>query len=292
LIWFEMAEIWEIDFYSRPILDEQGKKLWEILVCNGSRTFEFARFCAGSEANARWLQEALSEAIAAWRERFDLEADAKPEKIRFFRRPMTAIITRACEALSIPALQSRRAFALVQWLQERSQTVYPKHPGFQPLMAPPPAFEPMAAQPLPDALKGEGWSFVSLSLESLQDLGEWDVTFREGLPLELLSLPPQTIVPGMVIFSQRAVPLAGWMSGLEVATLEVESAPTPRLLLETGLSDRWILAPLSTDQRQAEAADFTKAKQAAQNVHFLAIQSGPKDESFAGFWLLQTLDLS
>lgn len=286
-----MTETWEIDFYSRPILDDQGKKLWEVLICNSLRTFEFARFCSGSEANARWLQEALSDAVVAWQERFDLGADAKPEKIRFFRRPMTAIITRACEALSIPALQSRRAFALVQWLQERSQTVYPKHPGFQPLMAPPPAFEPLAPQQLPDALRGEGWSFVSLSLASLQELSDWDVTFREGIPLDLLNLSPDAIVPGMVIFSQRAVPLAGWMSGLEVAALEVDSATTPRLLLETGLSDRWVLAPLSTPQLQTEAAEFTKAKQKAQNVHFLAIQSGPKEESFAGFWLLQTLAL-
>ncbi len=285
-----MAEIWEIDFYSRPILDEQGKKLWEILVCNGSRTFEFARFCAGSQANARWLQDTLSEAITAWQERFDLDANAKPEKIRFFRRPMTAIITRACEALSIPSLQSRRAFALVQWLQERTQTVYPKHPGYQPLIAPPPAFEPLAPQQLPDALMGEGWSFVSLSLESLKDLDEWDVTFREGISLEILNLDPGTIVPGLVIFSQRAVPLAGWMSGLELAAVDIETEP-PRLLLETGLAERWILAPLNSPKRLQEAADFKSAKLVAQNLHFLAVQSDPQVESFAGFWLLQTLDL-
>jgi RNA-binding protein Tab2/Atab2 len=287
-----MTENWEIDFYSRPILDDQGKKLWEVLICNGSRTFEFARFCAGAEANARWLQDTLSEAIAAWQDQFGLAPDAKPEKIRFFRRPMTAIITRACGALEIPAQQSRRAFALVQWFQERSQRVYPKHPGFQPLMPPPPAFEQMAAQQLPDALVGDGWSLVYLTLDTLADLNEWGVTFREGIPLELLALPPKTIIPGLVIFSRRAVPLAGWMSGLEVATIEVETTPVPRLLLETGLSDRWILAPLNKAELQAEAADFAKAKQAAQNVHFLAIQSGPKDESFAGFWLLQTLELS
>jgi RNA-binding protein Tab2/Atab2 len=287
-----MTETWEMDFYSRPIVDEQGKKLWEILICNASRTFEFSRFCAGAEANARWLQDTLSEAIAAWQALFDLAPDAKPEKIRFFRRPMTAIITRACEALGIPSQQSRRAFALVQWFRERTQTVYPKHPGFQPLMPPPPAFEPMVAQQLPDALRGDGWSFVSLSLDALTEMNEWDVTFRESIPLEVLALPPDTIIPGLVIFSKRAVPLAGWMSGLEIATLEVETMPTPRLLLETGLSDRWILTPLNKAELQAEATQFAKAKEAAQNVHFLAIQSGPKDESFAGFWLLQTLELN
>jgi len=33
-------------------------------------------------------------------------------------------------------------------------------------------------------------------------------------PLQMLSLTPETKVPGVLIFSLRAVPLAGWMSGL------------------------------------------------------------------------------
>ncbi|NES69560.1 MAG: DUF1092 family protein, partial [Okeania sp. SIO2D1] len=28
-----MGTIWELDFYSRPILDERQKKLWELLIC-------------------------------------------------------------------------------------------------------------------------------------------------------------------------------------------------------------------------------------------------------------------
>ena len=286
-----MTEVWEIDFYSRPILDEQGKKLWEVLICNTDRTFEFARYCAGSEANARWLQTALGEAIALWQSQFKLSDAAKPEKIRFFRRPMTAILTRACDGIGIPAQQSRRAYAMFQWLSERSQTAYPAHPGYQPNMTPPPKFEPAPALPLPDALKGDGWSFVSLKFADLAEMNGWDITFRDGIPLELLKLDPDVAVPGLVIFSKRAVPLAGWMSGLEVASLFYEAKPTPRLLLETGLSDRWIVAPLGKPELQKEATDFEQAKQLSQQVHFLAVQAGPKEESFAGFWLLQTLDL-
>ncbi|HEY9825398.1 MAG TPA: Tab2 family RNA-binding protein, partial [Stenomitos sp.] len=58
-----------------------------------------------------------------------------------------------------------------------------------------------------------------------------------------------------------------------------------------GLNDRWILAPLNKPNLQKEAAAFAASKQAAQQSHFLAVQSGPQDESFAGFWLLQTLAL-
>jgi RNA-binding protein Tab2/Atab2 len=286
-----MTEVWEIDFYSRPILDEQGKKLWEVLICNADRTFDFARYCAGSEANARWLQEALTEAIAIWQNQFNLGDTARPEKIRFFRRPMTAILTRACDGMGIPAQQSRRAYALVQWLKERSESVYPEHPGYQANMTPPPKFEPAPALPLPDALTGDGWAFVTLKFADLTEMQDWDITFRDGIPLELLNLDPETAVPGLVVFSKRAVPLAGWMSGLEVASLLYDATPMPRLLLETGLNDRWIVAPLGKANLQKEAADFEQTKAAAQQVHFLAIQSGPTDESFAGFWLLQTLDL-
>jgi RNA-binding protein Tab2/Atab2 len=286
-----MTEIWEIDFYSRPILDEQDKKLWEILVCNADRTFEFAQFCAGSEANARWLQAALTEAISAWQTQEGLGIEATPEKIRFFRRPMTAIITRACEGLGIPVQPSRRAFAVIQWLQERTQKVYPTHPGFQPLLSPPPKFEPMQPQALPDALVGDGWSFVTLNFANLGEMQEWDINFRDSIPLNLLELPPDLPIPGLVIFSRRAVPLAGWMSGLEIASIELETDPAPRLLLETGLSDRWILAPLNKPELQTEAKDFEATKNAAQNLHFLAIQSGPTDQAFAGFWLLQTLEI-
>lgn len=286
-----MTDIWEIDFYSRPILDDQEKKLWELLVCNTERTFEFSRFCAGAEANARWLQDTLTEAIGLWRSQQNLDPTATPEKIRFFRRPMTAIISRACEGLGIPAQPSRRAYGMVQWLQERVKTVYPAHPGYQPLMAPPPKFEPALALPLPDALVGDGWSFVSLQFAAFADLQDWDVTFRDGIPLELLSLSPDTVVPGLVIYSRRAVPLAGWMSGLEVSSLQYEATPVPRLLLETGLSDRWIVAPLGKQALQKEAEAFEKAKQAAEQVHFLAVQTDATEERFAGFWLLQTLDL-
>jgi hypothetical protein len=286
-----MIDLWEIDFYSRPILDEQNKKLWEVLVCNAERTFEFSQFCAGAEANARWLQTALTEAIAAWRSQFNLADTAKPEKIRFFRRPMTAIITRACEGIGVPVQPSRRTHALVQWLQDRMQTVYPDHPGFSPSIAPSPQFEPAIPLPLPEALVGDGWAFVSLRFADLAEMNEWDITFRDGIPLNLLNLDPETVIPGLVIFSRRAVPLAGWMSGLEIASIDFESKPVPRLLLGSGLNDCWIIAPLNKPALQKEAADFETAKQAAEQVHFLAVQSGPKDETFAGFWLLQTLAL-
>ena len=56
--------------------------------------------------------------------------------------------------------------------------------------------------------------------------------------------------------------------------------------METGVSDSWILANLTDNKTVAEGEGFETAKQKANGVHFLAIQSPIKSESFAAFWLL------
>ncbi|MEO0375210.1 MAG: Tab2/Atab2 family RNA-binding protein [Cyanobacteria bacterium P01_A01_bin.17] len=284
-----MTKVWEIDFYSRPILDEQQKKIWELLVCDTQRSFEYTQQCSGAEANARWLQNALTEAMEQWRQSQGLAVSEQPEKIRFFRRQMSSIITRACKGIGIPAQASRRTFAIYQWLQERSLTVYPQHPGYQPLMAPPAQFEPVPPQSLPDALVGRSWSIATLPLSAFAEMQDWEIAFNDPFPLELVKLPADTNIPGLIIFSERAVPLAGWMSGLELAFLKFSPKPKPQLLLETGLVERWVLSNLQDPTLVNEVEAFERTKQEAQQLHFLAIQSSPEAQDFAGFWLLQEL---
>jgi hypothetical protein len=286
-----MSTTWDLDFYSRPILDDQDKKLWEVLICDSQRQFEYAQYCSGAQANARWLTEAMESAMVQWREVNGLAATATPDKVRYFRRPMMTIIARAGEMLNLSMQPSRRTFALYQWLQERNQSVYPRHPGYQPLMPTPTAFEKMSPQPLPEALRGEGWGMVSLTGEDLVQMGDWSITFADEIPLDLATVPPETVIPGIVIYSQRAIPLAGWMSGLELSALVYEHQPTPRLVLETGLSDRWTLATLGNPALVKEATVFQSQQQAAHNLHFLAVQSNAQSQEFAGFWVLQELGL-
>jgi len=286
---------WELDFYSRPIVDEQQKKLWELLICDSQRTFEYVKTCAGSQANARWLSEALADALQQWRQVGSRSTADSPEKIRFFRGPMQNMITRACQAVDIPCQLSRRTFTLYQWLKHRSQEVYPRHPGFQPLVAPPLQLEKKPPQRLPDALVGNTWRFATLSAAAFAEIDQWAIDFGDSLPLTLGQLAPETPVPGILIFSPRAVPLAAWMSGLELAFLTVEPEPqtgNSQLLLETGDSDRWIMASLKDPQIQAAAQSFELTKQQAQQVHFLAVQTSPESEAFAGFWLLQEFDIA
>lgn len=287
-----MGTVWELDFYSRPLLDEQNKKVWEVLLCESptqvdqktETLFRYTQFCPSTQVNSAWLSAAIQEAI--------VQASQPPERIRFFRQAMNNMISKACEDIGIPARISRRTFALNQWLQQRMQEVYPKMSGYQLGSNPSVAFASTNPQPLPDALLGEKWQFVSLEAAAFADMREWDIAFGESFPLGMVDLLPETLIPGLIIYSHRAVPLAAWMSGLELACLKLDLDPVPRLLLETGINDRWTLVNLSTAQMRTEAEGFEASKQQANQVHFLAIQSDPQSEAFAGFWLLQELDLT
>jgi hypothetical protein len=47
-----IGAVWEIDFCSRPLLDERGKKVWELLICDPERNFEYAEYFANSKINS------------------------------------------------------------------------------------------------------------------------------------------------------------------------------------------------------------------------------------------------
>jgi len=285
--------IWELDFYSRPLFDEQRKKLWEVLICESPLTidrpldslFRFSKLTDNQHVNSIWLREALEEAIA--------QAPQPPQKIRFFRRQMNNTIARACEDFGIVAAPSRRTYALQSWIAERMETFYPQQPGYDASAAQAASVQYPALNvvPLPDALrgdKGDRWGLVSLAVAELAEMKEWEIGFGEAFPLELANLTPETRLPGLILWSPRAVPLAAWLSGLELGFLRLERSDRPRLCLETGASDSWVLANLTQAAVQAEAEGFAQAVAAAQGVHFLAVQANPEEESFAGFWLLRS----
>ncbi|MBD2770569.1 Tab2/Atab2 family RNA-binding protein [Iningainema tapete] len=283
-----MGSIWELDFYSRPILDENQKKVWELLVCetpldtrtNIDSLFRYAQYCPSTEVNSVWLRKALAEAIN--------KAGVAPKRIRFFRRQMNNMITKACLDVGIPALPSRRTLVLHQWIQQRMESVYPQQPGYQPGSNPNVRLENPLPQRLPDALEGQQWGFVTLPAAEFASMPEWEIGFGEAFPLEIAQVSPQTSIPGILIFSPRALPLAGWISGLELAWVKFDQKEA-KLVLETGAIESWILANIRKSQ-VAEANSFEEAKQKANGVHFIGIQSDPQAESFAGFWLLQEIN--
>jgi len=146
--------------------------------------------------------------------------------------------------------------------------------------------------PLPDALRGDRWAMVSLEASAFGDMSEWEIDFNDAFPLSLLHLAPTTPIPGIIIFSSRALPLAGWLSGIEMVFLKYVPGKPEQLVLETGADDRWTLVNLPDAKTCQEAEQFEAAKQQAQQVHFLAVQSDPNAETFAGFWLLQEVNLA
>jgi hypothetical protein len=293
------SSIWELDFYSRPIVDENQKKLWEVLICESptnvtnspDKLFKYTEYCSSTTVNSIWLQEAINKAIAL--------SGTTPKKIRFFRRQMNNMITKACEDAGIAVAPSRRTYALEKWLESRYQEVYPQEPGYDEKAANSISvnYPPLNAVALPDAVRGDKtdrWAFVNLEASAFADLPEWEISFGESFPLSLAEIEPEMKIPGFIIFSPRATALAAWMSGLEMGYLQLEIGDREtalrdrsKLRLETGASDSWILANLTNPQTIAEAKGFAEAKTKANNVHFLAIQSTPEAESFAGFWLLK-----
>lgn len=286
-----MGRTWELDYYSRPLLEESGKKRWEVVLCEAlqstaddpEQAFRFSEYCPASEVNSLWLEGALQRAIA--------QAGYRPDRIRFFRRQMKNMITKACKDLGVPSALTRRTVLLNHWLQQRYAEIYPNEPGYQAATNPSVQYGLETAQPLPDALRGDQWTFVSLAAADFAELPDWDIGFGESFPLSLLKLEPDQPVPGLLIYSSRALPLAAWMSGLELDGLKYDAA-AQQLVLETGGGDRWVVAPLAQAPFQAEAATFETAKQAVQGVHFIGIQTHPEAEDFTGFWLLQELDLA
>lgn len=286
-----MGKIWELDFYSRPIIDENNKKIWEIMICESPTTidtdteklFRYTQFCSNTEVNSITLQGAIASAIE--------KAGETPSKIRFFRRQMNNMILKGCEDAGIPAFASRHTYILNQWLEERMRSYYPLQEGYDEKATIAASVQYPQTNPvnLPDALKGDKkdkWALVTLKAEELQEMSEWDIGFSEAFPLKIANITPETTIPGLIIFSSRALPLAGWMSGLELGYLRLEKGEYPQICLETGVSDSWVLVNLTDKNTLAEAEGFEIAKKQGNGVHFLAIQSSPESQSFEAFWLL------
>ena len=281
-----MSNIWELDFYSRPLLDANNKKVWELLICDRDRQFEWVRECPSSEVNSEWLAKQLTECVAT--------TGQTPIKIRFFRPSMTNIIMRGCNLVGITGQASRRVFTMSAWLAERMMSIYPNREGFQAVDPNPLPLKVLAAQdpkPVPDALMGERWVLVSLKAGDFAEAKEWSMDFSELLDIN--HLDPETIVSGIIIVSARATALAAWMSGVDPVFIKFERnllGDRCQMQLEASADARWVLANLQAPRDQeaiAQGASLEKAKQNAQGFHFLAVQTNLEEEHFAGFWMLK-----
>ena len=289
----QAAPDWELDYYSRPILDEDGKKRWELLICStpevpgprelASESFRWVQACPATSVNSIWLREALEAALAA----AAVQGFGPPRRLRCWRASMRTMVQRAAEGLGLELVASRRTYALVSWLQERERLVYPQEPGYMagPLAPPPKALRPIAV-PLPEAARGDSWAWATLPLGVLAAASEWELGFAGLVPLPE-AVSAELPVPGIRLFSStRALALAGWLAGLEPVRLEISG---PQLVLEAGLEDRWLLTNLPAEEAEVATAAFAAAREQAGGLQFLAVQASEQDQRFEGFWLLRDL---
>ncbi|KAI3905620.1 hypothetical protein MKX01_036529 [Papaver californicum] len=276
---------WELDFCSRPILDIRGKKVWELVVCDNTLSLQFTKYFPNNVINSITLKDAMISIC-------DELGVPLPEKVRFFRLQMQTIITKACRELGIKSIPSKRCLSLQLWLEERYETVYMRHPGFQASFKPLLALDNPFPMELPENLFGERWAFVQLPFSAVQEEAlSLETKFGAGLDLDLLGIEidDKTLIPGLSVATSRAKPLAAWMNGMEVCSVEADTARAC-LILSVGISTRYVYATYKkTKETTQESEAWEAAKKECGGLHFLAIQENLDSDDCVGFWLL--LDL-
>ena len=286
-----MKKIWELDFYSRPNFFKHNKKLWEVLICETpmysnksfNDCFKFSQLCPSSTVNSIWLRQAIEKAMK--------KAGESPDLIRFFRFQMQNMIIKACKDAEIEAIPSRRTFALNYWIDKREkQFKLVKNRINNTVSTINRTDTDSQMVSLPDTLKDNQFSkyfCVDLKVSDFNHIDEWDIGFGENYAISPYGLSSHTIIPGLVFFSPRALPIAAWLSGFEVVSLRFDKKNSSTLYLETGLNDKSVLINLNDIRLIQEAKNFERKKENSKGIHFLAIQPSPDVELFSGFWLLK-----
>jgi hypothetical protein len=260
-------KIWQTDFYRSSQQDGTGQVLWELLICDGNRSFEYMASCPQSVANSSWVETQIQQAAGA----------EFPDLIQVFRPQSLSLIEKAGRNLGIVVEPTRRTLALKQWLQERQSSFTVEQP---------------APIPLPEDLWGEQWRFATLAA------GDLETEFSDR-PIPILSMPEflkplnlglasTTPVPGVVIYGGRqSMRLARWVAAAHPVALNYIAGAPDGLILEAGLVDRWVLATFADVEVAAAAKVYEQRKQQSQGLHFLLVQPDDSGMTYSGFWLLQ-----
>ncbi|CAN0265334.1 unnamed protein product [Ectocarpus sp. 6 AP-2014] len=276
----KISNEWELDVYSRPVVGADGKKLWELLICDSTGNFRHVSPIPSNMVNSREVRRTIEGVIEA------APGGSKPTVIRFFRNAMFNMIDIALKEVEVAVKPCRTTYAMYQWLEERERDVYPAMAGFKPTMKQPAFFDIRTPTPLPDALRGEQYAFVTMPVSEFRqgNINDENVGVGRLCPLDA-SLPDDAMIPGLAMFTARAEPLATWMTGLEVAYFKAD-LKNRELALECGINTQYLVARVQGDQRK-EAQGFEEAKRALGGFHFVAVQSNPDADDVAGFWLLK-----
>ena len=273
--------IWQADFYRRPLRDETGKPLWELLICDSAQTFQFSALCRQSEANSNWLAAQFQQQAQTlkW-----------PDRIQVFRPQSLSLIEAAGKVLGVNVEATRRTATLKTLLQQRAQE-YVSLPNYTGEAYRAIALETPPPIPLPENLWGDSWRFASLPA------GDIEEAFKER-PLPILEMPELLLplnlglastvpVPGVVIDGGRqSMRLARWLQEAKPFALNYIAGAPDGLILEAGLADRWVVATFEDSEVKAAAEIYQQRKQLSKGLHFLLVQPDDTGMTYTGFWLL------
>ncbi|MBE9099969.1 Tab2/Atab2 family RNA-binding protein [Vacuolonema iberomarrocanum] len=276
-----MVTVWQVDFYRRPMQDDAGQPLWELVVCEASSGLRKSAWCPQVKANVAWLVSALQK----------IGNNHLPDQLQVFRPQAVSLVQEAAQRLGIGVEATRHVPVLKQFLQERA-AVYPTLPGYTRQPYEPVALESPPPVPIPEALWGDRWRFGAIAA------GEFLPAF-EHKPIPVRALPtaylPVNIglssaqsIPGVIIDGGRvSMRLVQWLVEAHPSYLNYIPGDPDGLLLEAGLVDRWILATFEDEEVKAAARTFQERQQAAKGLHFLLVQPDDSGMTYSGLWLLR-----
>lgn len=278
-----MTHVWELDFYRRPLQDETGNPLWELLVCDSVGDFHYAAVCPQAEASADWLMVQLQQLMDT--------GQSSPDRICVFRPQTLNLLEPVGKKLNISIEATRRTPTIKRWLEEKahqyiSQAGYTGQP-YQPLV-----LDKLPPVPLSETLWGDRWRFAALPAADLVDAFRDRMIPILDMPASLLplnlGLASTTLIPGVVIDGGRqAMRLALWLQQAQPVSLSYIPGAPDGLVLEAGLVDRWILTTFEDAEVATAGKEFERRKQSSQGLHFLLVQPDDSGMTYSGFWLLK-----
>lgn len=272
--------VWEADFYRRPLQDKTGRSLWELLICDTTGKLQFEAVCPQSEVSADWLVLRLQQFVSA--------SPTRPDQIRVFRPQTLNLMAVAGPTLGIAVEPTRRTPALKQWLTQRwHDSSSSSGQPYNPL-----ELDKPAPLPLPENLWGDRWRFAALpAVELAESFTGRLIPVLEMpeflLPLQL-GLASTIPVPGVVIDGGRqSLRLARWLQAARPVSLGFIPGSPDGLILEAGLVDRWVVATFDDSEVRTAAQEFEQRKVTSQGLHFLLVQPDDSGMTYSGFWLLK-----
>lgn len=308
LDWSNVSDEWEVDCFSRPVLQE-GKKMWELLVTDENGVYRRVAQMKPTRVNSVVVQKLIQVFIE--------ESKVKPKVIRFYRKVMKNMLTVALTSVKdslkymsdAKITPSRNCHMLRAWLDYREREVYPKMMGFTP--APPrktaavqASVVQMSYEALPERLKFVRYAVSAIPLGALFKMKPGQLPGKLApFPAECAGYSDADPVYGIVILSARDQVLCTLLKTMELSAVRMDLT-TNEMIIDFGIEQTYRIEKVSTEDKEA-CIQFEKSKRNMGGFHFVAVHNpmtggepnlpievdeggdmGPGEGCITGLWLL------